>query len=984
MNKNSIIKKVAVAIIIPLVLQAILFMLMISGTGIIPPLRDNIINGFKDRGNDKHKYIQDQMLQNWSSINRQTETVNKHILRNLEKKGLSTSELNRNVDLSNEILKDVSKYILGLVKNNYTTDIFIILDTKNEGQENIDLAEKEGIYIKDTAPLAKSKNNLDLHLERGPLNLVDNLEIGINSQWENKYILNKGDPNNDFFYEPINETRKCENRKELGYWGKPAKITDENNKVITYSVPLINREGDPYGVVGIGIDLNYINKILNDDENSHPNTYSIMIEDYGLYGGDINIDKEVLKKYKDIETKSKKISDNTYKLENEMNRKKGIYFFKKELNLNINDSVVSDQKWYVVSSVTADKLFYPIYIIIKYNIFIMIISTLVAILIAYLIIRNITKPIRYLAEKVRQSNPRKPLKLDKINISEIDNLSSAITSLRENVAYESSKLNKIINTLKIPIGAFKHEKDENKVYCTSRFFYVLGIEGIYEKAEYIDVESFKLIIEEVLKNKYDKEENIYIIKKENQEDRWIKLIIQQESGGTFGIIIDVTKDILEKMKIEYDRDHDSLTQILNRRAFKRIVIDKIKSEKIRIAAIIMWDLDNLKFVNDTYGHEYGDKYICQAAGIFKGLEESNAVVARVSGDEFLVFMYGYNSKSEIIDRVREIQNIMKNTIVDLPNCYNKIKIRASAGIAWYPDSADNYDDLVKYADFAMYKIKRTIKGSIAEFDKREYDDKAFLINKKEDLNRLIEEQLIYHVFQPIVDAHKGEVYAYEILMRSKLESLKSPYQILAIAADESKLYEIERLTWFKGLEAVADQDKELRNAKIFINSLPNCTLCEEDINNLMDKYGTLFNRVVVELLENERVDSSNILEKRKQIKKCNMKIAIDDFGAGYSNETTLLEAAPDFVKIDKEIVREIHKDLDRQDIIKNLIVYTRKRDIKVIAEGIETREELEKLVELGVDYVQGYYISKPKAKPSKMKEDLVQEILDINNKYKRR
>ena len=101
----------------------------------------------------------------------------------------------------------------------------------------------------------------------------------------------------------------------------------------------------------------------------------------------------------------------------------------------------------MVSSVTADKLFYPIYFIIKYNIFIMIISTLVAILIAYLIIRNITKPIRYLAEKVRQSNPRKPLKLDKINISEIDNLSSAITSLRENVAYESSKLNKIINTL---------------------------------------------------------------------------------------------------------------------------------------------------------------------------------------------------------------------------------------------------------------------------------------------------------------------------------------------------------------------------------------------------------------------------------------------------------------------------------------------------------------------------------------------------------
>ena len=219
MNKNSITKKLAVAITIPLLLQVILFILMISGTGIIPPMKDNIINSFRDRGNDKHRYIQDQMLQNWSSINRQTKTVNMNILKNLEEKGLSTSELNSNVDISNEILTDISKYILGLVKNNYTTDIFIILDTKEEGQENIDLAEKEGIYIKDTDPTAKSKNNSDLYLERGPLNLANNLEIGINSQWESKYILNKGDPNNDFFYKPINEARKWEYRKEFRILG---------------------------------------------------------------------------------------------------------------------------------------------------------------------------------------------------------------------------------------------------------------------------------------------------------------------------------------------------------------------------------------------------------------------------------------------------------------------------------------------------------------------------------------------------------------------------------------------------------------------------------------------------------------------------------------------------------------------------------------------------------------------------------------------
>ncbi|MDU6853767.1 MAG: EAL domain-containing protein [Zhenhengia sp.] len=985
MNKNSIIKKVVVAITIPLLLQVILFILMILITGIIPTMKENIISSFRERGNDRHRYIQDQMLQSWSSINRKTKNINMNILNELEEKGLSTSELNSNVNISNEILTDISFHILDLARRNYTTDIFIILDTKEEGQENSTFAKKEGIYIKDTDPTAKSEDNSDLYLERGPINLANSLGINMNSQWESKYMLNKDEPNDDFFYKPINEAREFENieSEDLGHWGDSSIITNENNKVLTYSIPLINLEGDPYGVLGIGIDYNYVNNIFEDDENNQPNTYSIVSENGESYESATNIDEEILNKYKNREVKVKEISKNIYKLTNEIEEDEDVYIFKKELELYREHNRASDKKWYVVCFIGGDELFFQMYRIEDYLQFIIVISSLVSIGIGYIIARNVTKPIRCLAEKVRQSNPREPLKLEKINISEIDDLSSAITSLSENVAYESSKLNKIINTLNMPIGAFKHKKNEKKVYCTSRFFHILGIEGVHEKAEYIDLETFQVILAEVMKNKYEKEEDVYIIKKENQEDRWIKLTIQEEEIGQLGVIIDVTQDILEKMKIEYDRDHDSLTQLFNRRAFRRIVTEKLKSKNIGLAAAIMWDLDNLKFVNDTYGHEYGDKYISQAASILKKLEESNAVVSRISGDEFLVFMYDYNSKSEILDRVREIQDTMKNTILDSPYSYNQIKIRASAGIAWYPDDTDQYDDLVKYADFAMYKIKHTIKGSIAEFDKKEYDDKAFLINKKEDLNRLIEEELIYYVFHPIVDAHNGEIYAYEMLMRSKLESLRSLYQILAIAASESKLYEIERLTWFKGFEAVEGQKEALGDAKIFINSLPNYVLSEEDLNELIDKYGIYFTRVVVELLETEQTDSTHILEKRKQIEKCNMKMAIDDFGSGYNNETILLETTPDFVKIDKEIIKDIHKDLNRQDIIKNLIAYTRKRDIKVIAEGIETKEELEKLIELRVDYVQGYYLNKPEAKPSQIREDLIQEILNLNKKYKR-
>ena len=607
MNKNSIIKKVAVAITIPLLLQVILFILMILITGIIPTMKENIISSFRERGNDRHRYIQDQMLKSWSSINRKTKNINMNILSELEEKGLSTSELNSNVNISNEILTDISFDILDLARRSYTTDTFIVFDTKEEGQENSTFAKKEGIYIKDTDPTVKSENNSDLYLERGPISLANSLGINMNSQWESKYMLNKDEPNNDFFYKPINEAREFENieGEDLGHWGEPSIITNENNKVLTYSIPLINLEGDPYGVLGIGIDYNYINNIFEDDENNQPNTYSIVSENSGSYESATNIDEEILNKYKNREVKVKEISKNIYKLTNEIEEDEEVYIFKKELELYREHNRASDKKWYVVCFIGGDELFFQMYRIEDYLQFIIVISTLVSIVIAYIMTRNITKPIRALAEKVRQSNPREPLKLEKINISEIDDLSSAITSLSENVAYEASKLNKIINTLNMPIGAFKQKKNEKKVYCTSKFFHILGIEGVHEKAEYIDLESFKLILAEAIKNKYEKEEDVYIIKKENQEDRWIKVTIQEEEIGTFGVIIDVTKNILEKMKIEYERDHDSLTQLLNRRAFRRIVTNKLKSKDIGIAAAIMWDLDNLKFVNDTYGHEYG-------------------------------------------------------------------------------------------------------------------------------------------------------------------------------------------------------------------------------------------------------------------------------------------------------------------------------------------------------------------------------------------
>lgn len=988
MNKSSIIRKVEIAVVIPLFLQACLFVVTILDSGTISALRENTFNHFRERENVKYTYLEDYISQNWRRISKEVEDINADILDILESKGASTEVLNSNDELANEVLGSIAEDIMDIAQKNDTTDIFLVLDTVEQDQGTSGLMEKIGLYIKDTAPLDIAKDNSDLYMERGPIGIAHHLKIKTNSNWQEKYLLNKKESDSDFFYKPIDESKKYTNidSKALGYWGKPSIITNPNLKVMTYSIPLMNSEGTAYGVLGIGIDLNYINNIFKED--ALVESYAMIVEDNKTTENSVDL-KDIINIYntntqlgiedEDATIRMEKVLNNIYKIVNKENKKDLNYVLKKELDLYKTDDAFSDEKWDVLLFSRADELFKQTRKIENNLTLSVLISTAIGIVVALILIRKVTKSVRNLAEKVKQSNPREPLKLEEVNISEIDELSLAITTLSRNVADESSKLNKIIKLLNMPFGAFKRRKGERVVYCTRGLFDILEVEGLHESAEYINLDDFRAILREATKNKYENEKNVYIIKKNNDEERFIKLMVQKDEVGMFGVITDVTREILEKNKIEYDRDHDVLTGLLNRRAFRRICKKKMEKGNIGIAAFIMLDLDNLKFVNDTYGHEYGDEYIKEAAKILQAFEKYNAFVSRISGDEFLVFIYGYESKSEILDRVREIHDTMKNTIFTLPYYdYHKIKIRASAGIAWYPENADDYDTLVKYADFAMYKIKHTVKGSIAEFNKEEYSEKSFLINNKEDLNRLIEEELIYHVFHPIVNVHTGQIYAYEMLMRSKLESLKSPYQILAIAASESRLYEIERMTWFKVLETVEKYNEALGDAKIFVNSLPNYLLSEEDFGELIAKYEKYFTRVVVELLENEQFDSECILKKREQIERFKAKIAIDDFGSGYNSEAMLLEITPDFIKIDMEIVREIHKDLNRQDIIKNLISYASKRGIKIVAEGIETKDELKKLIELGVDYVQGFYMSKPEMNPPKIREGLVQEILDIN------
>lgn len=980
-NRNSIFKKLLIPMVIVVLIQMVLFVGGTLFSGIIGTLKDNSFNILNQKIESRRNYIQNEMIQHWSNINEYESIINSTILKKLSIAGLTVKDLDNNRVVTADILNDVSNDLVFMLRKNYVTGAFIILDNASE--------DKTGLYFRDLDPNTNPNDNSDLIMERGNASIARNLGIPLDIWWNNKFTFNannKSSPS-EFFIKPIEAAKKNKGLlyKDLGYWSRPFSLSEKDIKVITYSVPLIDNDGKPYGVLGIDISLKYLTSSLAYEEidSSENGIYILGVNDdenmdfkdiisKGPMSGNIIGDSNIVK------LEDKEVFSSIFKLKTDVSKKEmlgGVKYF----NLYNTNTPFESDKWALIGVVEKDNLLYNSNKFTKLLTFSLIFSAVIGIIVVVITSRRVTKPIVELASNVRKSNPREPLILERLNISEIDELATAIVKLSENAVDSASKLSQIIKLFNMPIGAFEYKTGQDIVLCTESFFDVIGSEAADSYGGYVDKKVFEQIIEDIIINKEKFMDDIYKIKRNDGINIWIKLKVLNQETRILGVVSDVTQEILEKQKIEYDRDYDLLTDILNRRAFYNIVSEKIEYGDLKIGAFIMWDLDNLKYINDTYGHDYGDEYIRIASNELKKFEEYGGTVGRRSGDEFYAFMYGYKNKDEIRQIIKIVHSNIEKAILKLPN-NRELKLRVSTGVAWYPEDATTYENLAKYSDFAMYKIKRTTKGNISEFNKDEYDEESFLLNSQEDLNKLLDEELVRYAFQPIIDAKTGAIFAYEALMRSQLEALKSPLDIIKLATADSRLYEIERLTFFKALEGFANNNKKFNGAKLFINSIPNQALYGNDLKEFEQLYGKYLDQVVVELLENERSDGDNTSKKRKIIEKWNAQLAIDDFGSGYNNEAVLLAITPDFVKIDMEIVRGIDKDLNRQQISENLISYAKQRNIKIVAEGVETKEELKKLIEFGVDYIQGYYLCKPNFIPQDLSEELVREILDINSK----
>jgi len=983
LKSKSIKNKIFLAIVYSLIIQEVLFIFTITKGSIINEIRDNAFSSFENKVNKESLFVQTQMEKYWGDLDDTQEDISNYIEQALFNKKILPKEINKNEELSLEILSDISNKLLFILKKNYVTGAYLILDTENEEENNI---LKNGIYIKDINPQNTAANNSDLLLCVGGQGLEKKLKITRSPHCIEKYQFNQNEWNyNEVVRKPIEIAKSNFNNSNMniGYWGKDVNLCNSQNKSITYSVPIIDTNKNIYGVLGIELTNDYIQQQIDE--------YGISEElDSFILAYDSNNDLE----FKSISIFNYKLSDkeeapasikigsplynDIYEVVGHQHGNEKLYACIKPLNFN-NDSEEAG-KWAIIGIKNKSQLFYyqdKIRFIIYMS---GVISTTLAIVLALIIGNRITNPIKRLVGQVKQSDPKDAISLDEVNITEIDDLSKEIMNLSARSIDSASKLSQILELLNMPIGAFEYEFGKEEIFCTKGFFYNLGMESEFWDKESIDIFNFDDIMREII-NSPDEEKNIYSIEV-NGNTKYIKLSIKSDEIKVLGVINDVTQDILKRKEIEYERDYDILTNLLNRLGFRNNVEDVLRKKACDIAAIITINLDNLKIINNNFSYELGDEYIKAAARILLKYKSDETIICRRSADEFVIFTYKNNNKDSIKNLIKDIHFQLKRTDFKLSDEKSQ-KIRSTFGVTWYPIDSMEYDELCRYSEFTAIKTKKTAKGTIGYFDIEEYNKVYNLLNRGEDLNKLIENELIEYAFQPIIDIHTGKIFAYEALMRSKMESIRSPLEIIQIATSESKLYEIEKLTMFKGLEFYCKNKEYFNGAKLFINSLPNCLLTNEDIDKLEFKYKNELQNIVLELLENEQSDKNVISDKIKKIKEWNAKLAIDDFGSGYNNESVLLDITPDFVKIDMDIVQGVEHDINRRKIIKNLTSYAKSREIKVIAEGIETREQLECVLELGVDYVQGYYFSRPTFIPQKLKEEVIVIIKEINEKNKK-
>ena len=397
---------------------------------------------------------------------------------------------------------------------------------------------------------------------------------------------------------------------------------------------------------------------------------------------------------------------------------------------------------------------------------------------------------------------------------------------------------------------------------------------------------------------------------------------------------------------------DRLTKLPNRLQ----LLEDVAAQKNNISRhLAILNIDRFKDINDFYGHKTGDKILQQTALIIKSMcRDKSCIVYKLPGDEYAVFSIKEITPEVFYTTIKNIIATIQAKKYEITG--NTIFVTISCGIA------SNQKQIVTKVDMAL-QISKNDKRSIITYD--ESLDTTEIINRNNQsialLKDAIEHDKITPYFQPIYNVKTKKIEKYESLARIVQDDGKviAPIGFLDIAI-KSKLYpSITRNIIRKSFEFFKDKDYDF-SINISIDDVLNDNTASFILKSLEDFKAP--QKVVFEILESNKIGNyQELKEFITKVKKFGCKIAIDDFGSGYSNFSHILELDVDYIKIDASLVKKVATDENSKKITKTIIKFAASLDIETIAEFVEDKKSLKILEGMGVDYIQGYYIGKPKS-----------------------
>lgn len=416
---------------------------------------------------------------------------------------------------------------------------------------------------------------------------------------------------------------------------------------------------------------------------------------------------------------------------------------------------------------------------------------------------------------------------------------------------------------------------------------------------------------------------------------------------------------VQNRRLQYDAYHDSLTGMPNRLSFwQRLqeVVNQVRPYN-GSAVVMLFDLDNFKDVNDTQGHDAGDKLLQDLASRLSFFRKSSETLYRLGGDEFALVSHDLNEEMAL-----ERAEAIRDKISQPYQIYDTlIQIGACIGIV-ISDGESRTDYLYKCADLALYEAKKEGSGKVQVYRpgllQRQQENKSF----EDDLIQALNKGEFRVYYQPIADTMNGEIYGYEALVRwfHPLRGSVPPTEFIPVAEKIGLINQLGEWVLRTACEAAASWSSPL---KVSVNVSPiqliNSSLTDTVVA-ILRSTGLDPHRLDLEITESDVFnENTRSLEILSQLRELGVQISIDDFGTGYSSLSRLSYFPFDKIKIDRSFVINIPDQKDDLDIVRLIISMGKSLHMRIVAEGVETEAQLQSLRKLGCDLVQGYLIGKP-------------------------